>query len=167
MRFPVVVLRPLLVLLCSFGASFFAAGCADVGGGAPSGIQVARINALRSRIASEPPGDYFVGRRYYNSNYKFWGYVRRPGQPWKSSQLVMLNEKQKLAPDREINQLGVDDNCEYKLFGRFTGETVYEPASNSFYPEFALSGYQLTDRSPPSLFPTGERPAPTTITRPD
>lgn len=166
MRFP-VVLRPLLILLSGLCAAFLAAGCADVGGGAPSGIQAARVNALRSRIASEPPGDYFVGRRYYNSNYKFWGYVRRPGQPWKSAQLVMLNEKQKLAPDREINQLGVDDNCEYKLFGRFTGETVYEPASNSFYPEFALSGYQLTDRSPPSIFPTSERPAPTTITRPD
>ena len=162
------LLRPLLVLLGACCASLLAAGCADFNGGAPSGIQAARVNALRSRIASEPPGDYLVGRRYYNPNYKFWGYIRQPGQPWKSAKLVMLNEKQKLAPDREINQLGVDDNCEYKIFGRFTGETVYEPASNSFYPEFALSGYQLTDRNPPSIFPTGvERPAPSTIARPD
>ncbi len=161
--------RPLLSVLCGLCAAFLAAGCADFDGGSggPRGGQAARINALRDRIASEAPGDYFVGRRYYNPNYKFWGYVRRPGQPWKSGQLVMLNEKQKLAPDREINQLGVDDNCEYKLFGRFTGETVYEPASNSFYPEFALSGYQLTDRNPPSIFPSGVRPSPTTITRPD
>ena len=70
---------------------------------------------------NEPPGDYFVGRRYYNPNYKFWGYVRKPGQPWRTAQLVMLNEKQKLAPDREVNQFGVDDNCEYHLYGRFTG----------------------------------------------
>lgn len=162
--------RPFLALLCGLCAMLLATGCTDLGGVGPGGggmSQAARINALRDRIASEPAGDYFVGRRYYNPNYKFWGYIRRPGQPWKSGQLVMLNEKGKLAPDREINQLGVDDNCEYKLFGRFTGETVYEPASNSFYPEFALSGYQLLDRSPPSIFPSGIRPAPTTITRPD
>ena len=164
MRLP-SLFRSFLTLL----GALLVAGCAGFdGGGAPSGIQAARVNALRSRVASEPPGDYFVGRRYYNPNYKFWGYVRPPGQPWKSAKLVMLNEKQKLAPDREINQLGVDDNCEYKIFGRFTGETVYEPASNSFYPEFALSGYQLTDRNPPSIFPTGvDRPAPSTIALPD
>jgi len=36
----------------------FLAGCETV----PSGIQQARIAAAQ-RIASEPPGDYFIGRR--------------------------------------------------------------------------------------------------------
>ena len=59
----------------------------------------------------------------------------------------MLNEKQKLAPDREANQLGADDNCEYRLYGNFTGDTVYEPASNHVYPEFLLTGYELIDKT--------------------
>ena len=42
-----------------------------------------------------------IGRRYFKPDFKFWGYVRGPGQSWSTAQLVMLNEKQKLAPDRE------------------------------------------------------------------
>ena len=119
-----------------------------------SGDRAAQL-AQRNRIGQEPAGDYFVGRRYYNPNYKFWGYIRRPGQPWKAAQLVLLNEKQKLAPDREANQLGADNNCEYRIYGRFTGETVYEPASNHVYPEFLLTGYELINKNPPSIFAPG------------
>ena len=132
-----------------------------------SGVRTARL-AARGRIAQEPPGDYFIGRRYYNPNYKFWGYVRKPGQPWQTAQLVMFNEKQKLAPDREANQLGADSNCEYRLYGHYTGDTVYEPASNHVYPEFLLTGYELIDKNPPSIFPPGSEPSTSTaIDRPD
>ena len=67
----------------------------------------------------------------------------------------MLNEKQKLAPDREVNQFGIDNNSEYRLHGRFTGEVVYEPVSNRFLPEFLLTDYELVNRSPPSIFAPG------------
>src|SRR5207245_327770 len=77
------------------GALFFT-GCETM----PEGIQQAKI-AMAQKIQAEPLGDYFIGRRYYKPDFKFWGYVRRPGQPWSTAQLVMLNEKQKLAPDRE------------------------------------------------------------------
>ena len=77
------------------GVLFFS-GCETV----PQGIQQARIE-MAQRIAAEAPGDYYIGRRYYKPDFKFWGYVRRPGQPWTTAQLVMLNKKQKLAPDRE------------------------------------------------------------------
>jgi hypothetical protein len=60
----------LLLSLC------FVAGCETM----PEGIQQARFNMAAS-IQSEPPGDYFIGRRYYKQDYHFWGYVRRPGQP--------------------------------------------------------------------------------------
>src|SRR5437667_10047017 len=109
----------------------FLGGCETV----PQGIQQAKIEAAR-RIAAEPPGDYFIGRRYYKPEFKFWGYVRRPGQPWGSAKLVMLNEKQKLAPDRQTLTFGRDNNYEYKIYGYFSGQTVYEPASNGFYPVF-------------------------------
>src|SRR5213082_3935692 len=117
----------------------------------PQGIQQARIE-MAQRIAAEPTGDYFIGRRYYKPDYKFWGYVRRPGQPWSAAQLVMLNEKEKLAPDRERVDFGSDNNYEYKLYGYFSGDKVYEPASNSIYPEFVLKGYQLISTNPPPIF---------------
>ena len=117
------------------------------------GIHSARVTMMRT-IQSEPPGDYFVGRRYYKKDYKFWGFVRSPGQPWSTAKLVMLNEQGKLAPDRAVNQIGNDNNYEYKLYGKFSGETVYEPASNGFYPEFVLTGYELRSVSPAPIFRT-------------
>jgi hypothetical protein len=127
--------------------ALFLASCETL----PQGIQEARV-ATAQRIQSEPPGDYFIGRRYYKPDYKFWGYIRRPGQPWSTAQLVMLNEKQKLAPDREQMSFGNDNNYEYKIFGHFTGDNVYEPASNSVYPEFVLKGYELISVSPSPIF---------------
>src|ERR1700680_5277770 len=109
-------------LLLTIGLfAFFLAGCQT----APSGIQQTKLE-MAQRIAAEPPGDYYVGRRYYKPVYKFWGYVRRPGQPWSSAQMVMLNEKQKLAPDRERLSFGSDNNYEYKLFGYFSGAKSYQ-----------------------------------------
>src|SRR5213080_2986359 len=91
-------------------ALLFFAGCQTE----PGGIQNAKI-AMAQRIAAEPTGDYYIGRRYFKPDFKFCGYVRRPGQPWSQAQLVMLNEKQKLAPDRAALKFGSDNNYEYKL----------------------------------------------------
>jgi hypothetical protein len=118
----------------------------------PQGIQQARIDAAQ-KIAAEPPGDYFIGHRYFKGSvYKFWGYVRKPGQPWSTAQLVVFNEKEKLAPDREKLSFGSDNNYEYKLYGNFSGQTVYEPASNGFYPEFVLKRYELISTNPAPIF---------------
>src|SRR5213080_1511707 len=117
----------------------------------PQGIQQARIE-MAQRIAAEPTGDYYIGRRYYKPDYKFWGYVRKAGQPWSTAELVMLNEKEKLAPDRERLEFGSDNNYEYKLYGNFSGDKVYEPASNGIYPEFVLKGYELISANPPPIF---------------
>ncbi len=122
--------------------------------------------AQNQAISQEPPGDYFIGRRYYNRTYKFWGYVRKPGQPWKEAQLVMFNEKQKLAPDRADNHFGEDNGFEYRLYGRFTGDTVYEPPSNSLYPEFELKGYELINRNPAPIFAPNSDPSPLAIHKP-
>jgi hypothetical protein len=64
----------------------------------------------------------------------------------------MLNEKQKLAPDREKLDFGSDNNYEYKLYGYFSGDKVYEPASNTIYPEFVLKNYELISTNPPPIF---------------
>jgi hypothetical protein len=126
---------------------FLFAGCETV----PQGIQQAKID-MATHIRSEPPGDYYIGRRYFKPDYKFWGYVRKPGQPWSTAVLVMLNEKQKLAPDREQMHFGVDNNYEYKLTGYFSGERVYEPASNGIYPEFVVKNFELISTNPTPIF---------------
>jgi hypothetical protein len=134
-------------LLAILSAVFLLSGCETTG---DSGRQAHA--AMVEEIKTEPQGNFFIGRRFYKEDYKFWGYIRKPGEQWGSSKLVMLNEQQKLAPDREANKLGSDHGYEYKLYGRFSGDTVYEPASNGFYPEFVLTGYELRSSTPPPIF---------------
>ncbi len=132
------------------------AGCQTI----PSGLEEARL-ASAQRIQAEPPGDYFMGRRYYRKEFHFWGYIRRPGQPWSTAQLVVLNERQKLAPDRAELRIGSDSNYEYRLRGHFTGDKVYELVSNRFLPEFVLRDYEVISTNPPPIFasqlPGGEK----------
>ncbi|MEI6344775.1 MAG: hypothetical protein WCP41_05375 [Verrucomicrobiota bacterium] len=109
--------------------------------------------AINAAISGEKPGDYFIGRRFYKVDYKMWGWVKNPGESWKQSRLVMLNEQKKLAPDRERNNVGSDNNYEYRLIGHFSGEKVYEPASDTFYPEFILSSATVISTNPPLIFP--------------
>lgn len=113
---------------------------------------MAAREAMNAAIRQEAPGNYFIGRRLYKKDFKMWGWVREPGKPWSTAQLVMLNEQKKLAPDRERGKLGDDNNYEYKLFGYFSGDMVYEPASNRFYPEFVLTGYELRSIAPPPIY---------------
>jgi len=143
MKSPLPLLLPLLGL-------FLLAGCVNDF----SETDYAARAAMRDAIKNEPPGDYFIGRRYYKVDYKFWGFVRQPGQPWTTAKLVMMNEQTKLAPDRQAGILGSDHGYEYKLYGRFSGDTVYEPASNAFYPEFVLTGYELLSKTPPPILST-------------
>lgn len=134
--------RWLILLLCAAALT----GCETID------PYAAERTAAAAAIRQEIPGDYFIGRRFYKDDYKMWGWVREPGKPWSSAKLVMLNEQQKLAPDREQGKLGTDNNYEYKLFGYYSGETVYEPASNRFYPEFVLKGTELKSVAPPMIF---------------
>jgi hypothetical protein len=141
-------MQTLRILTFGFLAAILA-GCQTT---APDPEVAARKAAIAAAIAAEKPGNYFVGRRFFKNDYKMWGWVRKPGQPWNTAQLVMLNEQRKLAPDRAEGKLGIDNNFEYHLQGFFSGDKVYEPASNKFYPEFVLTGYTLMDRTPPFIF---------------
>ncbi len=141
-------IRHFTALLLSTLAFF--SGCATAGSQASATARAAMVGEIRK----EPAGDYYIARRYFKADYKFWGYVRKPGQPWSTAKLVMLNEQGKLAPDRELGKLGSDNNYEYKFYGNFSGQTVYEPASNGFYPEFVLKGYELRNVSPGSIYKT-------------
>ena len=109
--------------------------------------------AVTAAISKEPQGNYYVGRRFYKIDYHMWGWVKDPGQPWKSAKLVMMNEQKTLVPDRLQRKIGSDNNYEYRLYGYYSGQKVYEPASDSFYPEFVLSKAVVVDTNPPLIFP--------------
>ncbi|MBV9490124.1 MAG: hypothetical protein JO069_10430 [Verrucomicrobia bacterium] len=136
----------LITFLALAAALFCAGGCAT-----DNGFEVTKA-AVNQAIANEPPGNYFIGRRMYRRAYFFWGYVRRPRQPWSTAQLVMLNEQKLHAPDRVAGLIGYDNSAEYRLEGYFSGEQVYEPASNQFYPEFVLTNYRLLSSTPAQIF---------------
>ncbi|MFV0338559.1 MAG: hypothetical protein ACK5LK_10010 [Chthoniobacterales bacterium] len=137
------------LLLLTLALGFFT-GCETTSVFSP--IEQAKRNAMLAAIPQEPLGNYYIGRRFYKREYKIWGWVRKPRQPWSQAQLVMLNEQQKLTPDRERNQIGSDNDYEYKLFGFFSGDRVYEPSSNRIYPEFVLKGYEVLSTNPPRIF---------------
>lgn len=147
-RFTSVVLLGVFSLLCS---------CAD------TTVQP-QIDARNHAILSEPRGDFFIGRRYYIERTQFWGYLRRPGQSWDSARLVVFNESRKQAPDR-LPELpagdgmahGYDHNREYRIYGHFTGQKVYDPNSDLFLPEFMLSNYEVHNESPGWLFNPKEK----------
>jgi hypothetical protein len=122
------------------------------------------IEARRAAIAMEPRGDWFIGRRFYIERTQFWGYLRRPGQSWESSRLVIMNEKQMKQPDRVFEEPkdfspkhGYDHNHEYKIWGRFTGRTIYDPNSDLFLPEFVLTKWELVNPRPGWLFKPKEK----------
>jgi hypothetical protein len=123
-----------------------------------------QIETRRMAIASEPRGDWFIGRRYFIERTQFWGYLRRPGQSWDDARLVMMNQSQRKVPDRlpempadDGPAHGFDHNREYKIWGYFTGKKIYDPNSDLFLPEFMLTNWEVRNESPGWLFHPKEK----------
>ncbi len=131
-----------------------------IGTGNLGGPGVEQRNAA---IASEPTGDFHYGRRYYVEKTRFWGYLRKPRQPWSRAKLVMMREDLVRVPDRlpetgpPGGRYGFDNNFEYRIRGRFTGRQVYDPNSNQILPEFLPSSFELLDTRPGWLFRPDDR----------
>jgi hypothetical protein len=150
-------------------ALFLLNSCATTGGGG------AAYDPQRSaKIAAEPAGNYWVGRRHVMPYTHLWGYIRKPGKSWSTSQLVIIDEKYKRQPDRLPEEYsgsgrmhGYDHNHEYHLQGYFSGETGYDPNSNLILPVFVLQDYTLVDPNPGYLFTPGEKFSPTRLPRPE
>ena len=126
-------------------------------------------NVRKAQIAAEPQGDFYYGRRYFVKKTRFWGYLRTPGQSAKNAKLVIFNEAKKKNPDRfqedgPSPNYGFDNNYEYKIYGRYTGRTLYEPNSNQFLPEFLLTNYDLITREPGWLFSPSDYYNPVQVT---
>lgn len=136
--------------------------CSTTGGGTSRNAAL-QIAMREQQIAAEPPGDYWVARRFYIERTHLWGYLRRPGQIWDKSKLVVLSERYCRQPDRypenenAAQHYGFDHNHEYRFWGDFSGRRVYDPNSNLILPEFNLRRYELVNPSPGWLFKPGER----------
>lgn len=128
------------------------------------------VEERAAKIASEPTGDFYYGRRYHVEKTRFWGYLRKPRESAKRAKLVMFDEWQKNSPDRFSEngsgeqRYAFDHNYEYRIRGSFTGKEAYEPNSNQFLPIFKLTGYELVDRNPGWLFSPADRYEKTRIT---
>ena len=152
-----VLTRVLAVVL----GCIFLTQCAGTGGsGNMGGPTVEERNA---QIAGEPTGDFFYGRRYYIEKTRFWGYLRKPRQPWSKAKLVVFREDRMKNPDRLSEsgppgqRYGFDQNYEYKIRGNYTGRQVYDPNSNQFLSEFMLTGYDVVNKNPGWIFTPADR----------
>lgn len=154
-----IILLTLSLLLCQ---------CGPLALGGNMGGPSEELRA--SEIAQEAMGDFYYGRRYYVHKTRFWGYLRRPGEPARKAKLVVFLESAKLCPDRlpedgpAGQKYGFDHNYEYRIWGQFTGRNVYDINSNQFLPEFLLQDYQLVNRQPGWLFRPSDRYDPKRIT---
>ncbi len=129
--------------------------------------------ALRIReaeIAKETPGDYYVGRRYWIPYTRFWGYLRKPGQSWRESKLVMMDERNCLTPDRGIEPptegavFGTDNNVEYIVKGTYTGANAYDSGTNQVLPIFRPTSFKVRNNKPGYLFVPSEDYDPNYVT---
>ncbi len=121
------------------------------------------VEERNAKIASEPTGDFYYGRRYFIEKTRFWGYLREPRQPWSRAKLVIFKEDKKHNPDRMSEngppgqRYAFDNNYEYRIRGYYLPEPTYEPNSNQFLPTFMLTGYDVVDRNPGWLFRPDDR----------
>lgn len=116
-----------------------------------------------AQIANERTGNFYYGRRYFVEKTRFWGYLREPRQPANQAKLVMMREDRKLTPDRlpedgpPGQRYAHDNNYEYRIYGQYTGNKIYDPNSNQILPEFMLTGYELLHTNPGWLFRPDDR----------
>ena len=148
--------------LIATSCALWSAGCATSDSVDPRFAP--QMEQRRLSIAAEPRGDYYIGRRFRIDRTHFWGYLRRPGEGWESSRLVVMNEKFQRSPDRlpEVPSgmgpaYGFDHNYEYRIWGYYSGRRTYDPNSNLILPEFVLQRWELINDSTGWLFKPNER----------
>jgi hypothetical protein len=157
------MLKLVFRMVAVVGGCWMLSQCAVPGGGGAGNMGGPTLEERHAQIASEATGDFYYGRRYHVAKTRFWGYLRKPRQPWRSAKLVIMREDKALTPDRlpetgpTGERYGFDNNYEYRIRGYYTGRDAYDPNSNQILPEFMLTGYELVDRKPGWLFRPDDR----------
>lgn len=110
-------------------------------------------------------GPVYIGHRVVIEKYAGWGWIRKESDSWRKGRWVALQEElgEIEAPGRYTRHPESDQDVQYRLFGEFTDDTVYEPNIDVFIPVFALKGFELIGPAPrPDLRPPrGSGNAPT------
>jgi len=155
-RLALVLVAAIGLSSCTTTSSSSAVG-SRAGQLSPTTLNNPAVKTRNAQIALEAPGDYYIGRRWWTEGTRFWGYLRRPQQPWSEAQLVIMNEYVMRQPDRipEVGAAqshGYDQNYEYRIWGTFTGKKMYDPNSNFEIPEFQLTKYEVINQNPGFLF---------------
>lgn len=148
--------------LKKYGLYLFALCCLPLTQCDTTQSDIEAINARNALIMQETKGNYYVGRRYHVPATRFWGYLRKPGETWRTAQLVLMDETKMRTPDRSPEygpdkKYSKDNNYEYHIFGKYTGKYAYEPNSNLKLPVFQLTGYKLVNTNPGWLFKPSEK----------
>ncbi len=123
------------------------------------------VKARNKVIATENyPKDTFIGRRYMIEEACFWGYLRRPTQPWERSFLVAMDETSLKTPDRITfgetrngKKYGYDHNYEYLIEGAYTGRSIYDSKIGVKVLEFKPTKFKLLNKNSGWLFHPNER----------
>ena len=122
------------------------------------------VQARNAAILAEPRGDWFIGRRYFTSKCRYWGYVRKPGELWTVAKLIVMEEASGVQnPDRLPEQTamgnahGYDHNTEYRIWGRYCDKIAYDPNSDLELPVFLATRYEVISATPGFLFSPRER----------
>ncbi|GAA5494262.1 hypothetical protein Rhal01_00421 [Rubritalea halochordaticola] len=166
------LMRSLALAAVACGSSLTLTNCAGTYGGygKPNMGTTPTTEERSLQISSEPTGNFYYGRRYFVYKTRFWGYLRKPRQPWSEAALVIMNENSTYQPDRlpedgpYDERHGYDQNYNYKITGSYTGRKIYDPNSNLFLPEFRATSFKLIDRSPGWLFSPADHYNPSVIT---
>lgn len=74
-----------------------------------------------------------------------------------------MDESVTLCPDRGSEPparnavFGTDNNVEYIVTGKYTGEDAYDPSTDQALPVFKATSYRVRERKPGFLFVPSER----------
>ena len=91
------------------------------------------------------------------------------GALWETAKLAIINERNCKQPDRlpEAPDAGLahghDHNTEYRMYGNYSGRTIYDPNADLMLPEFVHSRWEPISQAPGFLFDPREKYNPRTL----
>ncbi len=90
-------------------------------------------------------GINYLGHRFYEEKGGGWGWIKKEGDSWSSAKWVTLKEdpiRGLLMPSRKMGSRSADQDYEYRMTGRFSEKTAYDPHLDEYLPIFIIESYQ-------------------------
>jgi hypothetical protein len=86
-----------------------------------------------------------------------WGWVRQPDQRWGAARWIALQETLgvAVAPHRHLVKADLDEDWEFKFWGKFASYKAYDPRLDEQLPVFILQGYEVLGQAAPLTVKVG------------